>query len=297
MRTLQDTIPFQWYFVEPMPKDIYNDVYVWWQKAQLTFDWKYWVWKLVWTWIWWGTDCPFDWVITMPAWHVSGTTCDDFKNLFFASQPPTMQLRWTVAFGLYEVGQTLATPLIEWRWALWANPAGTLTNLSITDPAFSQANPTPWTRYGTNDGDVLVVLWSTKTYNWSLTDSEWRTANASGNYSGAYPYYGTSVDITTLTKQTLVANSSPYFQIDMVAETWGDKYKADFEAANVTISWVQFYNTVSSTREWMGGSQANSLTLWTTSAVTQTVQGNVINYTRYTHNWSDGWALQTRFYN
>ncbi|RLC33218.1 hypothetical protein DRH14_05250 [Candidatus Shapirobacteria bacterium] len=84
-----------------------------------------------------------------------------------------------------------------------------------------------------------------------MTDDQARSANASGSYSGAYPYYGTSVNITTLTKQTLTPNTSIYFQVNHVPETGGDKYKADFETANVTITGVQFYNTVSSTWDWM----------------------------------------------
>ena len=252
-------------------------------------------------WWWWGwgwspASCTFDWVYQTPSGHVTGTTCQEWIDLHFPSQPPTISIRWTVAFWLYEVWQILTTPLIEVRWALWSNPAGVLTNLSITDPVFSQANPTPWTRYWTNDWDITIIEWLTKTYHWHLDDDQWRSANASWSYSWAYPYYGTSVNITTLTKQTLTPNTNTYFPVDMVAETGWDKYKADFENANVSITWIQFYNTISWAWEWMWGSKANSLTLRDTTAVTHTVQGNVVNYTRYTHNWPDGGALQTRFY-
>lgn len=142
-------------------------------------------------WGWWGSwgSCSFDWVYQQPSGHVTGTSCQDWVDLHFPSQPPVMSLRWTPAFWLYEVGQTLSTPLIEWRWTLWSNPAGILTNLSIVDPVFAQANPTPWTWYWTNDTDVVIVYWNTKTYSWQVDDDQWRSANASGSYDWAYPYY------------------------------------------------------------------------------------------------------------
>lgn len=247
----------------------------------------------------WSGNCSFDWNIQLPAnWtHVSWTTCEDFKNLFFPSQWPSMSLRWTTyPFGIYEVGRVLATPLIEWRWTLWANPPWTLTNLSITETSFSQTNPTPWTWYGNNDSDVTIVLWNTKTYHWNLQDDQWRSATASWSYTGTYPYYWTSVNITTLTKQSLLPIWSSYFPVSMVAETGWDKYKADFETANITITWVQFYNTVSWAWERMWWSKTNSLALWTQNAVTHMVQGNTVNYTRYTHNGLDWGAIDVRFY-
>jgi len=268
-----------------------------------------WVWKsiikmwsntfriiLFWGWGWgWGW-CTFDWVYQAPSWLVSWTTCQEWIDLHFPSQPPSMSLRWAPSFGLYEVGQVLVTPLIEWRWQLWANPPGVLIDLSITQTGFTQPLPTPWTWYWNNDTDITIILWNTKIYNWQVNDDQLRTANATWSYRGSYPYFWTSIDIITLTKQTLLPITNSYFPVNMVAETWGDKYKADFESINVAITGIEFFNTISWSWEWMWGSKANSLTLWTTSSVTQTVQWNIINYTRFTHNWPNGWALQVRFY-
>ena len=138
---------------------------------------------------WWSAECNFDWVYQTPIWAVSWTTCQEWIDLHFPSQPPTMSLRWTPAFWLYEVGTILTTPLIEWRGALWSNPAGVLTNLTITDPVFAQVNPTPWTWYWANDVNINIILWTTKTFNWNLTDDQWRNTNASWNYRWALPFY------------------------------------------------------------------------------------------------------------
>jgi len=254
-----------------------------------------------WSWggIYWGASPT-----TVTVWgllsgtDITGWTYDQIHETeLVASINPVINIRGTdFAFGIYEVGRTLATPLIEWRWHLWAWPAGTLTSLDITPTGFNQANPTPNTWYWNNDSNVVIVLGNTRTYTATINDSEWRSVNASWSYTGTFPYYWTSINITTLTKQSLLAIWSTYFPINHVPETGGDKYKADFETANITITWVMFYNTVASAWERMWGSKANSLALRTTSSVTHTVQGNVTNYTRFEHNWPDWGSLQTRFY-
>jgi len=91
-------------------------------------------------------------------------------------------------------------------------------------------------------------------------------------------------------------DTSSYFETDMVAETGGNKQTFDIRDT-VSITGIQFYNTISSNWEWLGGSAANSLTQFTTSTTTHTVQGNVLNYTRFTHNQVTIGARQLRFYN
>ena len=245
----------------------------------------------------WAADHVFSGIYQTPSWFVSWTTGQEWVDLHFPSMPPSANIRAALAFGLYEVGRVIVTPLIEGRGALWGNPSWTLTQLELFDPAsfFIQAAPAPWTWYGVNVPDVTITLGTTETYSATIQDDQWRNGSASGSYVGTFPYYGTSATIFTLTKQWLLPIGSTFFPVTMVAEV-GAKYKADFETANVAITWVQFFNTVASAWQWMGWSKAASLTLWTTSAVTHTVQWNVINYTRYTHNGLDGGALQTRFY-
>lgn len=132
--------------------------------------------------------------------------------------------------------------------------------------------------------------------NYSSPLSAGTTSSVAVTITGVYPYFATTSNVATLTKQSLASMSSSYVQTNMAAEDDTDKQKADFPTAWSTITGVQFYNTVSSTWEWINGSKANSLATFTTSSVTQTVQGNTVNYTRYTHNGAKIGSRQLRWY-
>jgi len=83
----------------------------------------------------------------------------------------------------------------------------------------------------------------------------------------------------------------------MVAESGGNKQKFEIPTAWTgarPLVAVQQFNTVSSTWEYPGGSAASSVALWTTSSVTESVQGNTINYTQYTYNGTDRSSVQIR---
>ncbi|KPL08397.1 hypothetical protein AMJ86_00795 [bacterium SM23_57] len=109
---------------------------------------------------------------------------------------------------------------------------------------------------------------------------------------GVYPLFGTTASITVATKQTLVsmlyANNIVF---SMVAESGGNK-----QFFEVAVNWlalrpladVETYNTL--TENW----ESTGLSEWTTSPVTETVQGNVINYTRFTFNGLTRGAIQIR---
>jgi hypothetical protein len=114
--------------------------------------------------------------------------------------------------------------------------------------------------------------------------------------NGVYPYFATTVTIGVLTQQSLASMSSAYVQTNMVAEDDTNKQAADFPVGWSAITGIQFYNTVSSTWEWINGSKANSLLTFTTSIVTHTIQGNVINYTQYLNNGSKIGARMLRWY-
>ena len=97
---------------------------------------------------------------------------------------------------------------------------------------------------------------------------------------GVYPPFATSVTIGTLTKQGLQSMTST-IQVTVVAETFAtplDRQTIDVPTAWSAITSAQFFNTFSSTWDPL------LLTTFTTSAVTHTIQGNVINYTRYENN-------------
>lgn len=113
---------------------------------------------------------------------------------------------------------------------------------------------------------------------------------------GVYPIFGTTVDITTLTKQSLVQHNATYFSFNMVAESGGYKQTAEFSTSHSSITGIQFYNTISGQWEWLGGSKANSLTLFTVNNIQKNINGNLIDYKQYVHNGSTIGSRQLRFY-
>ena len=241
----------------------------------------------------------------LPAWtDIFWWTVEQIlQEMLVESTDPSILLKWTPIFHLYEIWDTITDPLIEANAALWQWPAGVLTQIEIFRGAvwwtsiFVQANPAPWTWYWGNDTNTInIIAWTSETYSAQVDDDQWRSWTITKIYEWTYPYFGTSVDIATLTQQTLRPLTSAYFSVNMVAEWGWEKYKADFEASYITITWVEFYDTSSNSWKRMWGTKANSLLLRDTTNVTHTVQGNVVNYIRFTHNWPDGWALQLRFY-
>ena len=120
------------------------------------------------------------------------------------------------------------------------------------------------------------------------------TTTATNTIVGVYPLYGTTSSITTLTKQSLQnMSTATNICMQLVAETGGNKQKFEIPCAwlgapiNRPLVGICQYNTVSGSWEYPGGSAASSLTLWTSSGSTETVQGNSIGYCRYTYNGVD----------
>lgn len=113
------------------------------------------------------------------------------------------------------------------------------------------------------------------------------------NITGVYPLFAKTVNITTLTEQGLVDMFSVgEVELDLVAESGTDKQVIDIPdewLSNNPISAIQFFNTVANTFD-----PTNKLSTFTTSAVTQTVEGNVVNYTRYTNNLPSRGALRIK---
>lgn len=112
--------------------------------------------------------------------------------------------------------------------------------------------------------------------------------------TGAYPLFGTTSTINTLTKQTIQSMSTANnIQINLVAETGGFKQKFQIPCAwlgaptNRPLNGVCQWNTVSSIWEYPGGSAGSSLLLWNCGAASETIQGNPIGYCEYTFNGVD----------
>lgn len=137
----------------------------------------------------------------------------------------------------------------------------------------------------------------------SSKGNDFSTPLAAGNTSsitrtitGVYPYFATTVGITTQTKQALASHAATYFQANVVAESGGDKQTVWLPAAFSTIVGIQFYNTVSSTWDWLGGSKTNSLLLFTVTNENLTINGSSVSYKKYMHNSATIGARQLRFY-
>ncbi len=108
--------------------------------------------------------------------------------------------------------------------------------------------------------------------------------------NGVYPVFATSVSLGVMTKQSLQAMTT-YVQVSLVTESGGGgaKQRVDIPTAWSTISGLQQFNTLSQTWDTI------NLATFTQSAVTNTIQGLSVNYTRFTHNGATIGARQLRF--
>jgi hypothetical protein len=113
----------------------------------------------------------------------------------------------------------------------------------------------------------------------AFTNSGSKVANAS--FEGVYPIYAATATTTVLTKQSLVSMASANnLQYTIVAEANPGEHTfaiADDWLTGRPLTAVQYYNTVSSTFD-----PANKITDWVTTSTTKTIQGNTVNYTKYT---------------
>jgi len=119
--------------------------------------------------------------------------------------------------------------------------------------------------------------------------------------TGVYPLFATTVNITTMTKQSLVAmTTSGPITLSLVTESGGNKQAFEVPNAwigaptNNPLTGVRTYNTASGQWEYQGGTAGTSLTYWTISSTTETIQGQLVNYTKYTYNSDDRSAVQIR---
>ena len=115
--------------------------------------------------------------------------------------------------------------------------------------------------------------------------------NLTRTITGVYPVFATTVVISTFTKQALQSMTTNIINIDMVAETGGNKQTIDIPTAWSTITGIQQLNTLSNTYD--------TISLGTFSpptSVTRTIQGVTgIPYNRYTHNGSTIGGRRLRF--
>lgn len=125
------------------------------------------------------------------------------------------------------------------------------------------------------------------------------TSFISRTFEGVYPIFATTVNITVLTKQSLVSMiSGNNIIINLVGEI-SLLNRQTFELPNDWLSsrpliGIQQYNTLTLAWEYPGGSAAASLLIWSVSSSTEVIQGNTINYTKYTYNGIQRSSVQIR---
>ncbi len=179
--------------------------------------------------------------------------------------------------------------------------AGAVISTSLTDVSTLTgytviSGSQSWTNTVSYDAGVQPYDSKGNPYNSPLAAGT--TTAKTVSLEGVYPLFGTTVNISTLTKQTLVSMiSGDNISFTLVAESGGNK--GAFEIPDAWLSLrslvgVQTFNTVSNQWEYQGGTAGASLTYWTTSSVQETIQGNPINYTRYTYNSTDRSSIQIR---
>lgn len=111
--------------------------------------------------------------------------------------------------------------------------------------------------------------------------------------TGVYPVFATTANITTATKQALVAepaNASSYVTVNMVAEEGGKQF---FELPG---TWAALTGVADSGGTFLNGNKANSILQWTMTEVEETVQGKIVTYKRYTHNAANAGKRTLRIY-
>lgn len=236
----------------------------------------------------------------------SKTMTEMWNSLLYPTQYPALEAPALVSFTLTQAG------FQEVGASLTLNFSATFSRGTIT-PAYGTSGlrsglPNQYTYTGTglsNQASTSLTDSQTVTpYVVVLGAQNWTGAVAydigeqpldsvGGNYStplaagstgattrtitGVYPTFATTSAIATLTKQALAAHGSQK-DASMVAESGSDKQTIEFPTGWGTITILQQYNTLSGTYDTI------SLSTFTSSSVTETIQGNVVNYTRYTHN-------------
>lgn len=113
------------------------------------------------------------------------------------------------------------------------------------------------------------------------------------SFEGVYPIFATTSLIGSTSEQGLYSMiSGNNIELVLVAETGGQKQKFDLPdawLASRPLTKVEYFNTVSNQYD-----PANKLSDFTISNVTQTVEGNTINYKRYTNASPDRGQLKLR---
>ena len=126
--------------------------------------------------------------------------------------------------------------------------------------------------------------------NFSSPLSAGTTNTITRTINGVYPVFGTTVDLSTSTQFSLQTMTT-LIQASLVTESGGGGLKQYIEIPNAwsTITGLQQFNTLSNVYDTI------LLSSFTTSSVTKTIEGQSVNYTKYTHNGGTIGARILRF--
>ena len=221
-------------------------------------------------------------------------------DVLSSSSPPVAHINSaSPSCGYREINDTLTNPTIDYSATRGTNGAD-LGRIEVSRNGALIHTESP-ASYGTTYSftDTYTTDTADTTYEVRAIDVNGKSNSTTCSYLFTLPWYATTVDITTLTKQPLVSLTSNYFQGTLVAETTTDKHKADFVndgAYVITLTGVQFYDTTAGAWKWFGDDKAVSLTYWDKTTVSHTVQGTTYNYDRYTYNGVKVGEQQIRFW-
>ena len=119
------------------------------------------------------------------------------------------------------------------------------------------------------------------------------TTSTNASICGVYPLWATCDNITVPLEKIAVLYNMPTATnicLVLVDETPTDKQKFEVPCAwlgaptSKPLTGVCLWNSVGGSWEYQGGSAGNSLTYWTCSSATETVQSNSIGYCQFTYN-------------
>ena len=119
------------------------------------------------------------------------------------------------------------------------------------------------------------------------------SSNKTTSIEGVFPLFATTSSISVSTEQGLLSMiSSNNIQKDLVAESGGNKQYFDIPDSwlnNRGLTSVQFFNTVSGSFD-----SSNQLNSFTQTATTHTIEGETIDYTRFTNNGADRGTIKIK---
>ena len=180
---------------------------------------------------------------------------------------------------------------------------GTGLTASVSSTALTnQQTVNPYTVVSGDQTWTASVAYDAGTYqpktnygnNYSTTCPAGSKTGATQKITGVYPTFASSVNLDTATKQTLKkepASASEYMTFTLAAESGGKK-----QFFEIPSTWAAITGVADSGGTWLNGNKANSLLQWDVSEVTETVQSQVINYKRYTHNAANSGIRTLRVY-